>query len=108
MPLKTEPRAWIVCPCSQDAHFNAATAQFILSPVPQVTPAGLQVRLPRKPPVGMLLTVEFVRGPRIFSAPIVARVTAVKQEPEGWLARCEWLAPLTEDGLQTMLAASTG
>jgi hypothetical protein len=80
MPLKTEPRAWIVCPCSQDPHFNAATAQFILSPVPQVTPGGLQVRLPRKPPVGMLLTV----------------------------ARCEWLAPLTEDGLQTMLTASTG
>ena len=108
MPLKTEPRAWIVCPCSQDPQFNAATAQFILSPVPQVTPAGLQVRLPRKPRLGMLLAVEFIRGPRVFSAPIVARVTGVKQEPEGWLARCEWLAPLTQDGLQTMLAASTG
>src|SRR5438552_13960303 len=103
MSLQTTPRAWITCPCSQDPAFDADSAHFSLSPT-QISTKGLQVCVPRMPRVGMLLSAELLRAPRSFTAPIIARVTAVEQHEGGWLTYCEWVEPMTEEKLQALLS----
>jgi hypothetical protein len=88
-----------------DPAFDADSIQFSLSPA-EISTDGLHVCVPRMPRIGMLLSAELLRAPRSFTAPIIARVTAVEQQEGGWLAYSEWVEPMTEEKLQAMLSTS--
>jgi hypothetical protein len=99
------PHAWITCPCPEDPAFDADSIQFSLSPT-DLSTEGLHMYLQRKPRVGMLLSAELRRAPQSFTVPLVARVTAVEQHEGGWLTHCEWVEPMTEEKLQSLLGTS--
>jgi hypothetical protein len=99
------PHAWITCPCGEDPDFDAESAQFSLTLLAELSTAGFEVCLPRKPRIGALLSAELLLSPRAYSAPIVAHVIAVQKQSDGWLAHCGWVAPMTEGELQALLDA---
>jgi hypothetical protein len=99
------PHAWITCPCGEDPDFDAESAQFSLTLLAELSTAGFEICLPRKPRIGALLSAELLLSPRAYSAPIVAHVIAVQKQSDGWLAHCGWVAPMTEGELQALLDA---
>jgi len=55
------------------------------------------------PRVGTLLSAALPRAPESFTAPLVARVTAVRQPKAGWLAHGKWIEVMTEEIIRTLL-----
>ena len=41
--------------------------------------------------------------PARLPAPLVARVTAIQRQPEGWFTHCEWLERMPEEDLHSLL-----
>ena len=104
MLIDVEPMAWVICPCSQDPHYNAATSQFSLTPVTDLSTTGGRCVLPKRPQTNLLMTLELLRGPRVFTAPLLARVLASQQRPEGgWLVEWSFVTSLTETELWARL-----
>jgi hypothetical protein len=98
------PSAWVTCPCSTDPSYAQATAQAGLSLVPAVCGTFVRVTLPRRPRIGTLVSIEFMRLNRTYAPAVFVRVASVNQQPGGsWLAHCEWTAPMTDDALQSLL-----
>jgi hypothetical protein len=98
------PSAWVTCPCSTDPSYAQATAQAGLSLVQAVCSTFVRVTLARRPRIGTLVSIEFMRLNRTYAPAVFVRVAAVNQQPGGsWLAHCEWTAPMTEDALASLL-----
>ena len=67
---------------------------------------SMEIVLARQPRIGTLLTVEFFRAGKAFSAPFKARVTHVsKHSQSGWLVDCEFMNRFTDWELRTATAA---
>ena len=105
MQTQNEPIGWVSCPCPEDPSWEAGTAQYAMTKLEDVSVAGLRIVLHRQPRPGMLLTVEFLRAPKIFAPPVTARVMHVrKHAPSGWLVECAFLQKFSREELQIVLA----
>jgi hypothetical protein len=98
----SSPQAWITYPCPEDRALAADATHCSLAPA-EISTEGLQVCLPRMPRVGTLLSAALPRAPQSFAAPLVARVTAVRQHKAGWLAHGKWIEVMTEEIIRTFL-----
>jgi|GraSoiStandDraft_41_1057321.scaffolds.fasta_scaffold16353_3 hypothetical protein len=95
-------RTRVTWPCPEDPGFDATTANCRHVPAQQFSATGVIVVLPKKPEIGSLLTVKLSDQPA-DSAPLVARVTAIQRQPEGWFTHCEWLERMPEEDLHSLL-----
>jgi hypothetical protein len=95
-------RTRVTWPCPEDPGFDPTTANCRHVPALEFSPAGVIVVLPKRPETGSLLSVE-LPGQPVASAALVARVTAMQRQPEGWFTHCQWLEPMTEENLESVL-----
>ena len=105
MQTQVEPIGWVSCPSPEDPNWEAGTAQYAMTKLENVSAAGLRLLLHRQPRPGMLLTVEFLRAPKVFAPPVTARVVQVhKHAQSGWMVECEFVKKFSAEELQIALA----
>src|SRR5205807_4115809 len=101
MPTKYGHAGWITCPCEDDPAWNGDSAQFAMTSLAKLDNTPMRIVLARQPRLGTLLTVEFFRAAKAFSAPFKARVTHVSKHPQsGWLVDCEFAKRFTDEELR--------
>jgi hypothetical protein len=105
MPTPRGHAGWISCPCEDDPAWDGASAQFAMSSLEKLDNTTMQIVLARQPRVGTVLTVEFFRAAKAFSAPFKARVTRVSKHPlNGWLVDCEFDPKFSDEELKIATA----
>lgn len=78
-----------------------------MSSLQELDNTSMQIVLSRHPRLGTLLTVEFFRAKKAFSAPFKARVTHVSKHPQsGWLVDCEFAKRFTDEELRTAITSA--
>jgi hypothetical protein len=102
-----ESWAWLSCPCKPDGSLDvtdAATAQFCMTRILALSPAGLVLILARRPALHMLVNVELQRAPQVFAQSVLARVVQSRPyDGNGWLTSCEFVTPFQKDAFHAWL-----
>jgi len=106
--MPTRGAGWISCPCEDDPAWDGASAQYAMSSLEKLDLTSMQIVLARQPRIGTVLTVEFYRATKAFSAPFKARVTRVSKHPQrGWVVDCEFDRTFSDAELKIATAMPT-
>jgi hypothetical protein len=97
-------RVWVRYPFAADTPsqlFNTASSKVLQAVVQNLSSGGIALLLCEalQPATVLKVEVEGGDGPRL----LVARVTHVTEQAEGWLHGCELTVPLTADQIENLL-----